>query len=95
MFCAPDGGYSDWLDCHTVTVSPFSGSADICPARDSLEAPVWVSVSNTRLEVRLVNIISEMISLQVSRDNLHRILSILLPPSPELLARSYQSSCTY
>ena len=35
----PDGGFSDnlpILDCETVTVSPFSGCADICPLDSTL-----------------------------------------------------------
>ena len=34
-----DGGYSDnlpILDGHTITVSPFCGSSDICPQDESI-----------------------------------------------------------
>ena len=50
-----DGGYSDnmpVLDAHTVTVSPFSGGADICPPDHTA---AWVSVSNTRVSVSADN----------------------------------------
>ena len=40
------------LDAHTVTVSPFSGCADICPPDHTA---AWVSVSNTRVSVSADN----------------------------------------
>ena len=40
------------LDAHTVTVSPFSGGADICPPDHTA---AWVSVSNTRVSVSADN----------------------------------------
>ena len=53
-----DGGYSDnlpVLDCHTITVSPFSGTADICPPPSatgpSPQHGLAVSFSNTAVEV--------------------------------------------
>ena len=53
-----DGGYSDnlpVLDSDTITVSPFSGTADICPP-PSATGPsphhgLAVSFSNTAVEV--------------------------------------------
>ena len=52
-----DGGYSDnvpVLDQHTVTVSPFSGGAHICPHHP--EAP-WVNVANTILTLNTDNLV--------------------------------------
>ena len=52
-----DGGYSNnvpVLDQHTVTVSPFSGGAHICPHRP--EAP-WVNVANTILSLNTDNLV--------------------------------------
>ena len=43
-----DGGFSDNLplvDCNTVTVSPFSGCADICPLDSALSDILTVFVS--------------------------------------------------
>ena len=42
-----DGGFSDnlpLLDCETVTVSPFSGCADICPLDSTLSDILTVFV---------------------------------------------------
>ena len=41
----PDGGYSDnlpILDGHTVTVSPFCGSSDICPQDETMFSSLQV-----------------------------------------------------
>ena len=50
-----DGGYSDnvpIIDKETVTVSPFSGGADICPLDDKLH---MVNISNTIVSVSTDN----------------------------------------
>jgi len=72
-----DGGYSDnlpILDAHTITVSPFCGSSDICPQDDNLLHHILqVSVANT--------------SIELSKENLMRMCRVLLPPHPEVLSR--------
>ena len=52
-----DGGYSNnvpVLDQETVTVSPFSGGAHICPHHP--EAP-WVNIANTILSLNADNLV--------------------------------------
>ena len=69
-----DGGFSDnllILDDKTVTVSPFSGEADICPQDDFLNY-LQVNISNT--------------SFSISPNNLYRLSHALLPPEPEALS---------
>ena len=72
-----DGGYSNnlpKLDKDTITVSPFSGCADICPQTNDLENSLCVNLMpNTRV--------------QLTKENFRRIFHVLLPPSPELVAR--------
>lgn len=71
-----DGGYSDnlpVLDGLTITVSPFSGNADICPQDDTAWKVLQVNVANT--------------SIEVSKENFYRLGNVLLPPDPEVLAR--------
>ena len=44
-----DGGYSDnlpILDGHTVTVSPFCGSSDICPQDETMFSSLQVTILN-------------------------------------------------
>ena len=55
-------------------MSPFAGCADICPQTNDLEKSLCVNfMPNTRVEV--------------SKENLIRIVHVLLPPSPEMVAR--------
>ena len=52
-----DGGYSNnvpVLDQDTVTVSPFSGGAHICPHHP--EAP-WINIANTILSLNADNLV--------------------------------------
>lgn len=73
-----DGGFSDNLPVHdhaTVTVSPFSGEADICP-KDSSSGFLSFSVTNT--------------NFQLSRRNIQRFVHALFPPSPETLQKMCQ-----
>jgi len=70
-----DGGYSNnlpQLDTKTITVSPFSGSADICPPQQMIDS-LTISFSNN--------------SLELCRDNMVRMINILVPPSPDILAQ--------
>lgn len=69
-----DGGFSNnllVLDEKTVTVSPFSGEADICPEDDTLNL-LQINLSNT--------------SFSLSPSNLYRLSHALLPPEPEVLS---------
>jgi len=70
-----DGGFSDNLptDKHTVTVSPFSGMAHVCPDTELDLGGYHVSVANT--------------SIEISKENLYRLGNVLLPPHPEVLSR--------
>ncbi|KAG9508852.1 Patatin-like phospholipase domain-containing protein 2 [Fragariocoptes setiger] len=73
-----DGGFSDnllRLDQYTITVSPFSGEADICPQDDT----------NNLLQIYVANT-----SFSVSPGNLYRVSHALLPPPPEILSRLCQ-----
>lgn len=73
-----DGGFSDnllILDDKTVTVSPFSGEADICPQDDTLNL-LQVSLSHT--------------SFSLSPNNLYRLSHALLPPAPEVLSDLFE-----
>jgi len=70
-----DGGYSDnlpILDGHTITVSPFCGSSDICPQDESIFSNLQVSIANC--------------SIELSKENLMRMGRVLLPPDPEVLS---------
>jgi hypothetical protein len=77
-----DGGYSNnlpKLDKDTITVSPFSGCADICPQTNDLENSLCVNLMpNTRV--------------QLNKENFRRMFHVLLPPPPELVARYAPSS---
>ncbi|OQR67515.1 patatin phospholipase domain-containing protein 2-like [Tropilaelaps mercedesae] len=73
-----DGGFSDnlpILDENTITVSPFSGENDICPEDESFNL-MLIHLSNT--------------SVAVSPANIYRLVRILFPPHPEILARMTQ-----
>lgn len=73
-----DGGFSDnlpLLNENTITVSPFAGENDICPSDESFNL-MLINLSNT--------------SIAVSPANLYRIVRILFPPHPEILARMTQ-----
>eukprot|EP00092_Neocalanus_flemingeri_P107954 GFUD01138578.1.p1 GENE.GFUD01138578.1~~GFUD01138578.1.p1 ORF type:complete len:623 (-),score=105.53 GFUD01138578.1:90-1769(-) len=70
-----DGGYTDnlpILDEQTITVSPFCGSADICPQDEYLNHALTIGVANFTMEL--------------SKENLFRMSSVLFPPKPEVLA---------
>jgi len=70
-----DGGYSDnlpILDGHTVTVSPFCGSSDICPQDETMFSSLQVSIANC--------------SIELSKENLMRLGRVLLPPDAEVLS---------
>uniref|UniRef100_A0A1B6BZU4 triacylglycerol lipase n=2 Tax=Clastoptera arizonana TaxID=38151 RepID=A0A1B6BZU4_9HEMI len=70
-----DGGFSNnlpTLDENTITVSPFCGETDICPRDDSSQL-FHVNFANT--------------SIEVSKQNVHRIIRILYPPKPEVLTK--------
>jgi patatin-like phospholipase domain-containing protein 2 len=69
-----DGGFSNnllILDDKTLTVSPFSGEADICPQDDTLNL-LQINLSNT--------------SFSLSPNNLYRLSHALIPPEPEVLS---------
>ena len=60
-------------------MSPFSGCADICPQTNDLENSVCVNLMpNTRV--------------QLTKENFRRMFHVLLPPSPEVVARYAPSS---
>lgn len=69
-----DGCYSNnlpILDENTVTVSPFCGESDICP-RDNSYNLFQVNFANT--------------SIELSPQNMYRLMRILFPPHPEILS---------
>ncbi|XP_060531802.1 1-acylglycerol-3-phosphate O-acyltransferase Pnpla3 isoform X2 [Cylas formicarius] len=69
-----DGGYSDnlpTLDENTITISPFCGESDICPRDDSSQL-FHINIANT--------------SIEISKHNIYRMVRILFPPKPEVLA---------
>ena len=71
-----DGGYSDnipILDEHTITVSPFCGSSDICPQDDYILNVLQVQIAGS--------------SIEISKENLFRLTRVLMPPDPEVLSR--------
>jgi len=72
-----DGGFSNNVlirDEHTVTVSPFSGEADICPRDGSTLSPwTFMAFNNTSMELSMKNII--------------RLSYAFMPPRPETLAQ--------
>lgn len=73
-----DGGLSNnllILDDGTITVSPFSGEADICP-EDQMMNLVQIRLSNT--------------SFLVTPTNLFKIFQVFLPPSPQKLSKLFQ-----
>ena len=57
-------------------MSPFSGASDICPQDDTAWRLLAVSWANT--------------SIELSRENLSRLGSVLLPPAPAVLAKACQ-----
>eukprot|EP00057_Strongylocentrotus_purpuratus_P002836 XP_003725356.1 PREDICTED: uncharacterized protein LOC582648 isoform X2 [Strongylocentrotus purpuratus] len=73
-----DGGISDNLPiidktCKTITVSPLSGEADICPRSDEFSDYLNVTISNT--------------NVQITASNLYRMCRALYPPEPAVLSR--------
>ena len=69
-----DGGYTSnvpVLDQNTITVSPLSGDADICPQHNLLTS-LTLNFGSSKLEV--------------SGQNLLSLIHILLPPSEEVLS---------
>ena len=75
-FPLSDGGYSDnlpILDGHTITVSPFCGSSDICPQDDYILNVLQVQIAGS--------------SIELSKENFFRLSRVLLPPDPEVLSR--------
>nr|XP_054761773.1 LOW QUALITY PROTEIN: uncharacterized protein LOC129268222 [Lytechinus pictus] len=73
-----DGGISDNLpiidkNCKTITVSPLSGEADICPKSDEFSDYLNVTISNT--------------NVQITPSNLYRMCRALYPPEPAVLSR--------
>ena len=92
-----DGGFSDnlpLLDCDTVTVSPFSGCADICPLDSAFSDIMTVFIFST---FHYVTVINETFSLlvqidfanatfELSHQNLARLRSVLLPPDASVLS---------
>uniref|UniRef100_A0A5S6Q1Q3 triacylglycerol lipase n=1 Tax=Trichuris muris TaxID=70415 RepID=A0A5S6Q1Q3_TRIMR len=70
-----DGGWSDnlpILDQHTITVSPFSGEADICPADADSGSFLLFDLRNT--------------TIRFTCKNIHRIGVALFPPDPEVMS---------
>lgn len=73
-----DGAFSDnlpILDENTITVSPFCGESDICP-RDQSSQLFHLNWANT--------------SIEISRQNVNRLVRILFPPRPEFLSKFCQ-----
>ena len=75
-----DGGISNNMPAdfpgQTITVSPFSGEADICP-RDQREGwDMSLNISGTSVRMTLANVF--------------RMKSALFPPDPSVLERIYQ-----
>ncbi|XP_055854131.1 1-acylglycerol-3-phosphate O-acyltransferase Pnpla3 isoform X2 [Episyrphus balteatus] len=73
-----DGAFSDnlpILDENTITVSPFCGESDICP-RDQSSQLFHLNWANT--------------SIEISRQNMNRLMRILFPPRPEFLSKFCQ-----
>lgn len=73
-----DGAFSDnlpILDENTITVSPFCGESDICP-RDQSSQLFHLNWANT--------------SIEISRQNVNRLMRILFPPRPEFLSKFCQ-----
>ncbi|CAL4084477.1 unnamed protein product, partial [Meganyctiphanes norvegica] len=70
-----DGGFSDNLPCldaNTISVSPFAGEGDICP-KDNTPGVLLINLKNT--------------SMEVSVENLNRMMYVLFPPSAEVFNR--------
>ncbi|VDO99348.1 unnamed protein product [Soboliphyme baturini] len=71
-----DGGWSNnlpVLDENTVTVSPFSGEADICPLDSDSSFLMSFDIKNT--------------NIRFTCENFHRLSVALLPPHPEVLSK--------
>ena len=92
-----DGGFSDnlpLLDCETVTVSPFSGCADICPLDSMLSDILTVFVSQTfiirHLLINLFSLLPQIdfanATFELSHQNLFRLQSVLSPPEASVLS---------
>ncbi|KRY58438.1 Uncharacterized protein T03_7348 [Trichinella britovi] len=70
-----DGGWSDNLPIlgeNTITVSPFSGEADICPVDADSESFLNFNFKNT--------------SIRFTSRNMYRIAVALFPPHPEVMS---------
>ncbi|KFD49067.1 hypothetical protein M514_10009 [Trichuris suis] len=70
-----DGGWSDnlpILDKQTITVSPFSGEADICPADAESGSFLLFDLKNTRI--------------RFTSKNVYRIGVALFPPHPDVMS---------
>ena len=82
-----DGGLSNNLpaDNETITVSPWSGSSDICPKDEDGVSLIDLSVVNT--------------SIQATPSNLYRCSRMFFPPHPKMLrdfcAQGYQETAQY
>ena len=63
------------MDDNTVTVTPFSGEADICP-RESFNPTLSVNVMNT--------------SFAITPGNILRLSGVVWPPSPEVMSQMCQ-----
>ena len=73
-----DGGYSDNVpifDGNTITISPFSGDQDICPA-DALQELPHFSMST-----------GPTTSVSITRANMQRLRMAMMPPTPAALLR--------
>ncbi|CAL1677562.1 unnamed protein product [Lasius platythorax] len=76
-----DGGFSDNLpmfDEDTITVCPFSGESDICPRDTSLQL-FHINVSNT--------------SVELSKQNMYRLMQVFFPPKTEILSNICRQGC--
>ena len=73
----------------TITVSPFSGESDICPADDD-SASMWGILVTLYIYSHAQRFQVSNTSFRFTARNFYRMTVALMPPSPEVLSKMCQ-----